>query len=130
LAEIGSVQKQLADLEPKPATQDAEFKSALREAQSSLSRILTNNSAAPQQGPGLLDVYKDLAYVLRVVEGGDRQVPAQATSVYEKSSQQVRTSIRQWAAFKEMKLPKLNQKLRQAKLAPIAIGQVGHGVQF
>jgi photosystem II stability/assembly factor-like uncharacterized protein len=130
LAEIGSVQKQLADLEPKPATQDTEFKSALREAQSSLSKILTNKNRAPEQGPGLMDAYKDLASVLRVVEGGDRQTPAQATAVYEESSQQIRTSIRQWAAFKEMKLPQLNQKLRQANLAPIAIGEVEHGGQF
>jgi hypothetical protein len=130
LAEIGSVQRQLADLEPKPATQDTEFKSALREAQSSLSKILTNKNRAPEQGRGLMDAYKDLASVLRVVEGGDRQTPAQATAVYEESSQQIRTSIRQWAAFKEMELPQLNQKLRQTNLAPIAIGEVEHGGQF
>jgi photosystem II stability/assembly factor-like uncharacterized protein len=119
LAEIGSVQKQLTDAEQTSAAQNTEFKLALMEAQSSLSKIITNKTRSPEQGLGLLNAYQNLATVLRVVEGGDRQVPAQATAVYQESSQQVQKCIQEWAAFKQSQLPEINRKLRRANLATI-----------
>ncbi len=130
LAEIGSIQKQLADAERKSAAQNTELKSALVEAQSSLSKITTNKTRAPEQGPGLLDAYQDLATVLRIVEGGDRQVPAQATAVFQESSRQARKCIQEWAVFKQAQLSEINQKLRRANLATIAIGEIEQGLGF
>jgi photosystem II stability/assembly factor-like uncharacterized protein len=121
LGEIRSVQNQLADAQPSPVAQRGELKSALADARSRLDKILAANGNPPENPLGLLDAYKNLASALRVVEGGDRPVPAQAIAVYEESSRQIKACIREWTAFKEKELPPLNQQLRQASLALIAV---------
>ncbi len=129
LAEIGSVQKQLADIQQKPGAQSAPLKSALAEAQSGIGKILTNKEHATED-PGLQDAYAGLASALRVVEGGDRAVPSQAIAVYKESSQQVKARIAEWARFKQTRLAQLNQQLREANFAPIAIAQIEQEVEF
>jgi hypothetical protein len=57
-------------------------------------------------------------------------VPAQAIAVYTESSQQVKARIAEWARFKQTRLAQLNQQLREAKLAPIAISEIEREVEF
>jgi photosystem II stability/assembly factor-like uncharacterized protein len=121
LAEISSIQKQLAEAQQTQAARSAEVKTALTESQSSLDRILTGKENPQEQGHGLQDAYKDLASALRVVEGGDRVVPSQAIALYTESSQQLKARITEWTTFKQTRLPDLNRQLRQANLAPIVI---------
>jgi photosystem II stability/assembly factor-like uncharacterized protein len=130
LAEISSVQKQLADIQQKLGAQSAQLKSALAEAQSGVGKILTNKERAVDEGPGLQDAYMGLASALRVVENGDRAVPSQAIAVYKESSQQVKARIAEWARFKQTRLAQLNQKLRDANFAPIAIAEIEQRVEF
>jgi photosystem II stability/assembly factor-like uncharacterized protein len=130
LAEISSVQKQLADIQQKLGAQSAQLKSALAEAQSGVGKILTNKERAVDEGPGLQDAYTGLASALRVVENGDRAVPSQAIAVYKESSQQVKARIAEWARFKQTRLAQLNQKLRDANFAPIAIAEIEQRVEF
>jgi hypothetical protein len=119
IAEIASVQKQLTDADQKLGEQNPTLKSALAEAQSQIAKILTNKEA-PEQ-PALQEAYIGLASALHVVEGGDRAVPSQAIALYKESSARVKDELAQWTAFKQSKLPGLNQKLREAGLAEIAI---------
>jgi hypothetical protein len=128
VAEISSVQKQVTDLQ-QLAAQNPELKSALREAQSSLGKILTNEEHPQEQGRGLAGAYKSLASALRVVEGGDRAVPSQALALYMESSQQIKGHLSEWAWFKQTKLPELNQQLRNADLTPIAITDIEHELE-
>ncbi len=135
LAEIGSVQKQLADIQEKLGqqkveAQNAQLKSSLAEAQSEIGKILINKEHAAEKGPGLQDAYAGLASALRVVENGERAVPSQAIAVYRESSQQVKARIAEWAGFKQTKLAKLNQQLREANVAPIAISAIEAEVEF
>jgi photosystem II stability/assembly factor-like uncharacterized protein len=123
VGEISSVQKQIARVQ-QFAPQNPELKSALREAQSSLAKILTNKEHPQEQGLGLEGAYKNLASALRVVEGGDRAVPSQAVALYMESSQQIKACISEWASFKRTKLPELNKQLRNANLMPIAITDI------
>jgi hypothetical protein len=129
LAEISSLQKRLAGVEQGPAGQAAQFKSALTEVESSVNKIVATIERSPQQGPGLRDAYNGLASALQVVESGDRPVPTQAVSVYQQSSQQVDACIREWAEFKQVKLPQFNQQLRRANLAPITLGKEEQGFE-
>jgi hypothetical protein len=124
LAEIASVQKQLTEAQQRAAAQPLEFKSQLAEAQSSINNILMNKRNSQEEGQGLQEAYKDLASALRVVEGGDRQVPSQAIAVYQGASQQIKARISEWAAFKRTRLPDVNRLLRQANLAPITIADI------
>ena len=132
LAEIGSVQKQLADIEQKLEQQKlgAPLKAALAEAQSAIGKILRNKEHDTESGPGLQDAYAGLASALRVVENGERAVPSQAIAVYKESSQKVKARIAEWAGFKQTKLTKLNQQLREANLSPIAISEIEAEVEF
>jgi hypothetical protein len=114
----------------KPGAQNAQLKPALAEAQSGIGKILTNKEHAADEGPGLQDAYTGLASALRVVESGDRAVPSQAVAVYKESSQQVKAGIAEWARFKQTRLAKLNQQLRDASFAPIAIAEIERQVEF
>ena len=135
LAEIGSVQKQLADIQQKLGqqklgAQNSALEPALAEAQSGIGKILTNKEHAAEEGPGLQDAYTGLASALRVVEGGDRAVPSQAIAVYKESSEQVKARIAEWARCKQTRLAQLNQQLREANFAPIAIAEIERQVGF
>ena len=137
LAEIDSVQKQLAEIQrklgqrklgqQKVSTQSERLKSALAEVQSGIDQILTNKEHGAEDSPGLKTAYTGLASALRVVESGDRAAPSQAIAVFKESSPQVRARIAEWARFKPTKLATLNQQLREANLAPIMIAEISSG---
>ncbi len=130
LAEIGSVQKQLAEVQQKLTAQNAPLKTALDEAQSAIGKILTNKEHAYGEGAGLQDANTGLASALRVVENGDRAVPSQAIAVYNSSSAEVKARIAEWTRFKQTRLVQLNQQLREGGLAPIAIAVIEDLVEF
>jgi seryl-tRNA synthetase len=130
LAEIDSLRKRLTDLEQKIDAKDSTIKSALVDAQSEISKIVTKHETIPGRSAGLQDAFADMAAALRVVEGGDRAVPSQAIAVYNESKQRARTAIAEWSDFKTITLPRLNQKLTEGNLAPIAISEIEQEVQF
>jgi photosystem II stability/assembly factor-like uncharacterized protein len=130
LAEIASVQKQLADIQQKTGEASTQLKSVLAKAQSEVEKILTNKGAEANAAPGLQEAYGNLASALQVVEGGDRAVPSQAIAVYKESSQQIKTRIAEWVQFKEKNLILLNQKLREKNIAPVAISEIEEEVEF
>lgn len=130
LAEITSVQKQLTDAQQKLGEQNPSLKSAVANVLSELAGILSNKENKERPPAGLQEGYSEMVSALRVVEGGDRAVPAQAIAVYEESSQRVKIGIAAWAKFKETKLPQLNQQLREGNLAPIAISEIEREVEF
>lgn len=123
LAEITSVQKQIADLQQKLGTQNGQLKSALAEADVEVGNILTRKDKPSGQAPGLQDAYKDLASALRVVEGGDRTVPSQAIALYREAIPQMKARITEWTTYKQTKLAHLNQQLVNGNLAPITISE-------
>jgi hypothetical protein len=129
LAEIASLQKQFTDLEPKVG-ENSVIKQALADAQAELSKIVTGKGTVPGQTVGLQGAFTELTSALRVVESGDRDVPAQAIAVYNDSSQRIKAAIAEWSEFKTTKLPQLNQKLQEGNLAPIAISEIEQEVEF
>lgn len=124
LAEMSSAQKKLADIQQQlkqQKSQDENLKLSVHEAQAALLTMYTGRENEDAGLPGLKSAYLGLQSALRVVESGDRAVPAQATAVYEESNQQAKTRISEWKNFKNTTLPQLNELLRKANLAPIAI---------
>ncbi len=120
LVELKSVQKQLAGLQPGPASEDAEIKSRLGEAKATVDKVIADRSHVPEH-PGLQDAYRNAVSALRVVESGDRPAPAQALAVYKESSEQIKARIGEWTVFKQTVLPALNERLRQANLRAITV---------
>jgi photosystem II stability/assembly factor-like uncharacterized protein len=133
LAEIKSVQKELDEIEPKlekkADAQSAQLKAAVAEARSAIAQILTKKGHAVDD-PGLQDAYTALASALSAAKSGDRAVPSQAIAVYKESSPQVKARIAEWIRFKQTRFMKLNQKLREASLAPINISEIERQVEF
>jgi hypothetical protein len=139
LAEIGSVQKQLAEIQqkltprnPKQRKEDAQptqLQSALSKAQTDIGNILVKKSAAGAATAGLQNAYTGLASALRVAESGDREVPSQAVAVYQESSQQVKAALGEWTAYKQAQLPELNRRLHEANLSPVAIAEIEQQVE-
>ena len=127
LAEIGSLQEQITDAQKKVTPEQSEVKTTLTDAQQEIQEIL---SGKKPNTAGLQDSYSGLASALRVVESGDRTVPSQAIALYQESSQRVKERIADWTTFKETKLPRLNQKLRDGNVAPIAISEIEQEVEF
>ena len=130
IAEIGSLQKQIADVQQKNDAKDSGLKSALAAAQAEIDKILANKAAPADKAPGLQEAYAGVASALRVVEGGERAAPSQAIALYEQSSHYVKARIAEWATFKQARLPEINRKLRQENMAPIVISEIEQEVEF
>jgi hypothetical protein len=130
LAEINSVQKEIADLQGKPASQDPKLRSTLFEAQSELSQILTRKTIGDANNAGLQDAYTKVASVLQLVEGGDRTIPSQAIAVYDEATPEIKAGIAEWTHFEQTKLAQLNQRLRDDGLSTITISEIEQEVEF
>jgi photosystem II stability/assembly factor-like uncharacterized protein len=128
LAEIGSIQKQLSDLQAKLAEPSA-LKSAVAQALAEMHQITDGDGEASSGRMGLEKANGALISVLGVVEGGDRTVPSQAVSLYEQAVQQMNLRTKEWSDFKKNRLPQLNRQLQGAKLAPIAIAETEREVE-
>jgi hypothetical protein len=118
-------------MQQKLGEQNPTVKGALAEAQAEVGRILTNKETAHNElGGGLQEAFTGLTSALRAVESGDRAVPSQVIAVYNESSARIKVRMAEWTAFKQTKLPLLNQKLKDGKLAPIAISEIEGEVEF
>jgi photosystem II stability/assembly factor-like uncharacterized protein len=86
------------------------------------SAILTGPPQSPDQG--LRSSSLGLTVTLSVVEGADRTPPSQAQELYSQSARLLKVRLAEWQALKSGPLVKLNQQLRQAGLAEIAIARL------
>ena len=126
LAEIKAVQKQLSGLQQNAASQTADLKAGLAEAQNILNKIVLHKIVdskvdGSEHDLGLQGASRNLASALHVVESGDRATPAGAIAVYKEASDQMKARTREWMTFQQTTLPSLNERLRQAGLAVITV---------
>jgi photosystem II stability/assembly factor-like uncharacterized protein len=125
LAEIESVQQQLANLKLDSAS--ADLKAAVVQTQADITRIIDGDAAGTI---GLRQANSGLSAALGVVESSDRTIPSQAITVYELSEQAMKARIAEWAQLKTGRLAQLNEQLKRAKLAPIAIAEIEREVEY
>jgi photosystem II stability/assembly factor-like uncharacterized protein len=128
LAEIGSVEKQLATLQEKVGTQNADLKALLTKTDSQITEIV--NGKAPAHEGGLQEGTSGIASALRAVQSGDRDVPSQAIEVYKEASATVKARMADWNNFKTTALPVLNQQLKDKNAAPITLSEIEQVVDF
>ncbi len=121
LAEVHSAQKQLSDLQSS-LKEHGGLEASIVDAGNSIKKILSGSEAPPRIS-GLETANTGLASALRVVETGDRAVPAQALEVYRDSSAAMKIAVESWNSFKTTQLPQINQQLQQANLATIIIAE-------
>ncbi len=128
-AEINALQKQLADLLPGIGETHHDLQAAVSQLQSQLASILSENSDAPHQKMGLQNAATELASALRVVESGDRSIPAQATTVYQESSPAAKARIAEWQQLKAGAVMQLNEQLRRANFSPLTVTEIENGAR-
>jgi hypothetical protein len=120
IGEIGSVQKQLSELKPK--LQESELKASAEDVTTKIKAILSGD-ANEAKDMGLETASAGLGGALRVVESGDRAVPAQALEVYKLASAAKSMRVDEWKALKAGRLAQLNQELSKDNFAPISTGE-------
>lgn len=119
LSAIRKVQKQLSELQPK-VQNNAGLKASADVAADELNTIVSG--ASPME-MGLEEANTGLSAALRVVEGSDRAVPAQALEVYHQSAAAAKLAAAKWNDFQSKHLPELNRQLEGASLPRLAEAQ-------
>jgi hypothetical protein len=126
LAEIQAVQKQLSGV--KMDAGHGDIKATVSQVQGEIKRITDGEETAGSMG--LTQASSALSAALRVVESSDRAIPTQAMAVYEQGNQAMKTRIAEWTQLKAGSLKQLNDQLKQANLAPIAIAEIEREVEY
>ena len=124
LGEIGSAQKQLAEIKFKVAGQ-SELEAGVANATTEIGKILSGKEAP--NAMGLATASAGFAAALRVVESGDRKVPAQAMEVYNESSAAMKAGVARWTEFEQTQLRELNANLEKAHVERISVAGEAKG---
>ncbi len=119
-AEIHSVQKQLADLQPK-LTGNSEIRNSTAQLLSDMGKILSAGTAEAKAAMGLDEANSGLSSALRVVESGDRTAPTQAHMLYQRSRDGLKQRLAEWKELKNKRLQLLAEDLKKAGLPPLSI---------
>jgi hypothetical protein len=124
LAEIRAVQKQLSDLQPKLAER-SDLTKTDQAVTAKVKAILSGDTkdAKDTNTMGVETASAGLGAALRVVESGDRTVPAQALDVYKLASSAMSSRIQEWKALKAAELAQLNEELKKADLTPVSANE-------
>ncbi len=119
LSDVRGVQKQVTAFEPKLSVHD-QLRTEVLQLQSEIKKLLNGSEGEPGSISGLEQANTGIASALRVVQSSDRTIPSQAREVFQEALIAKQASVDQWNAIKAGRLQQLNQRLRQANLAPIA----------
>ena len=130
LAEIAAVKKRLTEIETQSLKQHGELLSQVTELESAIKRIENPEKQLPGAISGLESASMGMAAALHVVESGNRAIPSQAMELYRESNQAASAGMEQWTQLKKSQLPKLNEALQKAGVAPIQISEIEGEAEF
>lgn len=130
LAEIGSVQEQLAKIAPNGGPPNTAFAEKMASVNSSIQTILSGGSATDGKRMGLEGANSELTAALHVAESADRETPSQALAVYAQARAASTARVEEWAHLKHGALNELNQLLKAQGAAPIAISEIEREVYY
>jgi photosystem II stability/assembly factor-like uncharacterized protein len=129
LAEMNSVQKQLSEAEQK-VENNPDLKTNLAKMQDSIKKTLFAPGSSWGDAMGLQTANAGLTAALSVVESGTRPAPTQALTAFEEADRALKLRLAEWNEIKTNRLPQLNEQLKQAHAAPIAISEVEQEVEY
>jgi photosystem II stability/assembly factor-like uncharacterized protein len=118
--EIDGVDKQLSELETK-ATAHPELVTGMRQLRSDIAKIIAGEPGGDISG--LKGANSGLEAALGVVETSDRAIPSQAMTLFDESTQELKSRVAQWDGLKKTLLSQLNHQLQQAGMAAISGGE-------
>jgi hypothetical protein len=124
LAEIMGLQKQLSAAAQNTSKASAELQARVTQLQDEMQKILKGSGEPSGDAMGLEQAALGLSGALKVVESGDRAVPAQGIEVFQESNRAMQLRMQEWSRLKTIQLAQLNDKLKQANMAPLTIGEI------
>jgi hypothetical protein len=127
VSEVKSLQKELDDLQAQ-ALKHPELMKAVSSFTATLKRIADGDKQANQMG--LDSANSAIVAVLKVVEGGDRDVPAQAVQLYQHAKQAFTSRQAEWQKLKEGDLVQLNQQLERAGITPLKMAEIEQEIEY
>ncbi len=127
IAQIGEVQKQIADVASKLDDQHPALKARVTALQTNLTALLSAAKGAPNSSMGLDRAAAQLGSALGVVESSDRAVPSQAIAAYDEAIQMTRSRVMQWKHYQVEDIPKLNDELRKAGFDAVRLAGLPSG---
>ncbi len=129
LAEVNSVQSELADLKPDQIAEHPALLAQVADFEALMRHILAGDAEKVPDIGGLISANSGLDAALNAVEGGDRTVPPQVLTLYQQSKREAGVQIAAWVAAKKTKLTTLNDALQGVGLAPVSISEIEEEVQ-
>jgi photosystem II stability/assembly factor-like uncharacterized protein len=127
VSEIKSLQKQIEELHP-PATTNPELMKRIASFQSGIKAVLDGDKI--KKVMGLESANGAILAVLKVVESGDRGVPAQALELYQQAQQALTSRQAEWQKLKQQDLVQLNQELEKAGVAPLQMAEIEQEIDY
>jgi photosystem II stability/assembly factor-like uncharacterized protein len=127
VAEMKSVQKQLDELHPEIAAKP-ELLARVTEFQVAMKNVLDGDKKAGIMG--LDSANGGILAALKVVEGGDRAIPASAIDVYGVSKGAFEARAAEWHRMKSAGLVQLNQELEKAGVTPVKMAEIEEEVEY
>jgi len=114
LAEIRSVKARLTTVGQKLSTQQTDLKTGINQVEDAIKQILSGKGVRSGDVMGLELASGSIAGALRVVESGDRTIPAQAIAVFEEADRAAKMRMDEWARIKTARLRSLSEQLKRA----------------
>ena len=125
LAEVKSVQADLSKIEAQ-AMAKAELLPKVKSVEAAVQKVVKGDS----QKLGLEAASGGIAAALKVVEGGDREVPAQTLELFRQCNEALQARLAEWQGLKNGELLGLNQELTKVGLAPVKISEIEEEVEY
>jgi len=126
-AEIASVKKELQAVHTAKNT-NPELMARVSAFEAAMSNVTETDKKSNQLG---LDAANSgVAAVLRVVESGDRAIPAQTAELYNQVKQAFEARAAEWQKLKTTQLPALNQELEKAGLPQVKMAEIEQGIEY
>jgi len=129
LDEINEVKRRLGDAKSQPARIHPELLTQVTSLEAAITNI-EDGHKTPIAISGLNAARAGLAAALRVVEGGDRSVPSQASELYQQSATEAKAAIAEWTRLKSTQLAEVNRALEHAGVSPIHISSVEQVLEY
>ncbi|MGZ4815458.1 MAG: hypothetical protein ACXVZV_08620, partial [Terriglobales bacterium] len=126
LSEMKSVQKQLESMHAQIAAKP-ELLARVTDFEVALQKVLDGDKKVGVMG--LTSANGGIAAALKVVESGDRTIPASAIAVYDLAKAAFEARAAEWYRMKSSGLVQLNQELDKAGVTPVKMAEIEQEIE-
>jgi photosystem II stability/assembly factor-like uncharacterized protein len=117
-----ALRAQLESIREKLDSGHAALRDSIAALSAEVNDLMTGGKASPEEG--LRYTSSALTAALGAVESADRTPPSQVRALYAESLRPLSREMEKWKGIESGALPKLNQQLKEAGIAPVQIAEL------